>query len=349
MSRKSDSRNLPWAFLVILILVSATNFLFVAPYFMALFLGWLLAAVLRPIDRRLLARNWKPSYTALVSTLIATFTIIVPIVVFGFFTAKSLVKALAPLSKGVSIQEWSSRISAFPMVSTLFETEEDLTLYLNEAIQGGVQKIGGFVGVFLSQAPGVLLQLSLALLACYFVLRDGARVARWLSPRFPLSKRVKIHLSKALNDTAYSSFLSMFFASIAQATVVLAGFILLKAPLPGLAFGIAFVFAWLPILGVTPVWVAGMVYLFFVHRIGAGIGMLAVGLLSGVVDNVVRPWVLKGRADLHPLVSLVAIFGSVHFFGILGVLLGPVLAACLIEFLKVWPKVAPELGLDPAD
>ena len=54
------------------------------------------------------------------------------------------------------------------------------------------------------------------------------------------------------------------------------------------------------------------------------------GLLTGLIDNVVRTLILQGRSKMHPLVSLVAIFGGMEMFGILGIFLGPILAAILI-------------------
>ena len=50
---------------------------------------------------------------------------------------------------------------------------------------------------------------------------------------------------------------------------------------------------------------------------------------------------------MHPLVSLVAIFGGIEMFGILGIFLGPILAAVLIALLQIWPAVGHRFGLLP--
>ena len=75
--------------------------------------------------------------------------------------------------------------------------------------------------------------------------------------------------------------------------------------------------------------------------------MVVCGLMTGIVDNVVRPMILKGRSKMHPLVSLVAIFGGIEMFGILGIFLGPILAAILIALLQIWPEVGQRFGLLP--
>ena len=71
------------------------------------------------------------------------------------------------------------------------------------------------------------------------------------------------------------------------------------------------------------------------------------GLLTGLVDNVVRALILRGRSKMHPLVSLVAIFGGIEMFGLLGIFLGPILAAVLIALLQLWPVVGQRFGLLP--
>jgi predicted PurR-regulated permease PerM len=116
-------------------------------------------------------------------------------------------------------------------------------------------------------------------------------------------------------------------------------------PMAILAAGATFVFAWIPILGSTPVWGIGTIYLYTQDSPGKAVAMLLLGFLTSVSDNLVRPWVLKGRGEMHPLVSLVAIFGGIEMFGIFGVFIGPVIAAALLALLDVWPSVGRRFGL----
>jgi predicted PurR-regulated permease PerM len=73
--------------------------------------------------------------------------------------------------------------------------------------------------------------------------------------------------------------------------------------------------------------------------------MLAIGFVTGISDNIARTWVLKGRGQMHPLVSLIAIFGGIRLFGIFGVFIGPILAALLISVLNIWPTMAERFGV----
>jgi len=124
-------------------------------------------------------------------------------------------------------------------------------------------------------------------------------------------------------------------------------YLILGVPAAFLAAGATFLFAWIPLVGCSPVWLGGAIYLYSQAAILQAILMVVVGLMAGLVDNFVRPLVLQGRSKMHPLVSLVAIFGGIEMFGILGIFLGPILAAVLIALLQLWPEVGQRFGLLP--
>jgi predicted PurR-regulated permease PerM len=124
-------------------------------------------------------------------------------------------------------------------------------------------------------------------------------------------------------------------------------YLLLGVPGAFLGAGATFIFAWIPVLGSTPVWVFGTGYLWFQDSPARAVIMLAVGLICSASDNLVRPLILRGRGDMHPLVSLVAIFGGIEMFGIFGVFIGPILAAILMTLFQIWPVIARRFGLMP--
>ncbi|MBS1958927.1 MAG: AI-2E family transporter [Bdellovibrionales bacterium] len=342
------NKNLYRAFLVLLVTVFLVNLTMLAHYLMPLFLGWVFSTVLNPFHKWLIFKKWKTQRAGLVSTLAALFVIILPIGGFGFALVKNLIRIIAPLAKsGVNIDAMIGRIYSFPIAARVFEDQDDLRLFIDENSKKVVGTLMESLTNLLSSAPELILQLVLALLACYFILVDGKRFRTWLDPRIPLPADAKKHLVKSLNDMAYTSFLSMLAAAFAQSLIVFAAFVVLGVPMASLALGVAFVCAWFPIFGVTPVWLGGLIYLAIQDKPGLALGMLVFGIAAGLVDNIVRPWVLKGRADLHPLISLVAIFGAIKYLGILGVLVGPVVVCCLIEFLQLWPQFAELLGLNP--
>ncbi|HEU0052157.1 MAG TPA: AI-2E family transporter, partial [Longimicrobium sp.] len=89
----------------------------------------------------------------------------------------------------------------------------------------------------------------------------------------------------------------------------------------------------LPVMGSALVWAPATVVLLLTGHVGGAAGMLAVGGIAGSVDNFVRLYVFKAISNIHPMATLVGAFAGFKYFGILGVLLGPLGIAYFFELL----------------
>ena len=97
------------------------------------------------------------------------------------------------------------------------------------------------------------------------------------------------------------------------------------------------VFAILPVVGSGLVWGPGAITLALDHRLGAGIGLALWGLIVvGNVDFVIRPMVFRRWAHIHPLVTLIGALAGVGYFGILGLLIGPLALSYFFELIKMY-------------
>jgi Ca2+-transporting ATPase len=89
-------------------------------------------------------------------------------------------------------------------------------------------------------------------------------------------------------------------------------------------------------VGAGLVWAPAGVYLIITGHPGKGIFVLIWGaLVISSVDNVIRPLVIKGRVQVHPLLLLFALIGGAQAFGLLGIFLGPVLLSVISVLLKI--------------
>ncbi len=121
----------------------------------------------------------------------------------------------------------------------------------------------------------------------------------------------------------------------------------------GLATGFASI---IPVVGSALIWAPVSIYLLVTGSIGKGLFLLiyCVVIVSSV-DNIIRPWVVGGRVELHPLVLLFFIFGGVEAFGFLGLFLGPVVASVLVAVFDMLreelnqAKTCPPVAGEPRD
>jgi len=99
------------------------------------------------------------------------------------------------------------------------------------------------------------------------------------------------------------------------------------------------VFSLLPVGGTAIVWLPGAIYLWATGSHGSAIFLLAWGVVvaSFLADNVLRPMLIRGTAELSTLVVFLGVFGGLAAFGLLGIFIGPValvLATTLIQVMR---------------
>jgi len=321
----------------------------VGPYLLSLFLGGTLAMLAYPGYQWLLEKKCGPRLAASAVTAILLLLFMAPLT--GIFIL-SIKQGIAISREMAELKEFSPKaltasLSRWPLVRTLIGDPAQV----NTRIKDGIQATGQFTSSTIlklgSGVPKFLLQLFLALIAFFFFLLNGEQFAAWLTGLDAFDRSVRKKLAKSFRDTTVSAVLAGLAAAAAQTALIMTGFLIIDVPGAFLAGGLTFIFAWIPMMGTAPASLAGMIYLYVTH--GAPIKMvlmIVLALAAGVIDNLIRPLVLKGRADMHPLVGLIAILSGIQLFGILGVFIGPILAAMLISLLKIWPDIRGRFGID---
>ena len=191
-----------------------------------------------------------------------------------------------------------------------------------------------------------LVSFVIMLYLLFFLLRDGTTLARQVTDAVPLPRSQTQEL------------LSQF-AAVVRATVKgNVAVALIQGGLGGLAFwylGIPGAVLWgafmallslLPAIGAALVWGPVALYKMFTGDIASGIGLVVWGtLVIGLIDNVVRPFLVGRETRLPDYVVLVTTVGGISLFGLNGFVLGPVVAAMFIacwELLRKVREAAPE-------
>jgi predicted PurR-regulated permease PerM len=322
----------------------------VGPYLLSLFLGGTLAMLSYPAYQWLRARRCGPRLAASAVTALLLLLVIAPLTGFSILAVRqgvaighelAVLKEFSPKALTVTLSRWQ-------LVRTLVGEPAAVNARLKNAIQAAGQVTSSAVLKLGRGVPEFLLQLALALIAFFFFLLDGERFLAWLLGLGAFDREVQERLVESFRDTTISAVLAGLAAAASQAALIVIGFLLLGVPGAFLAGGLTFIFAWIPVLGSAPASLAGLLYLYVEGASVKMALMVALGLTASVIDNLVRPMVLRGRADMHPLVGLVAIIGGIQMFGILGVFIGPILAAMLLSLLRIWPAIGGRFGMDSA-
>jgi len=200
-------------------------------------------------------------------------------------------------------------------------------------------------GRALARAVGNLAQLSFNLLVTgvgvFYLLRDGPEIVGFLKDTSPLEPETTERLIDEVSSMVTASVQSNVITACAQGFCATLVFWILGLPGPIFWGVVSGILAFLPIIAPALVWGGAAIYLLVGGQIVKGIAMLVLGtfLISGV-DNVIRPAVIAGRAKMNGFVALISLFGGIFFFGFLGIVLGPLLAAVTTGLLKSYRESA---------
>jgi predicted PurR-regulated permease PerM len=195
-------------------------------------------------------------------------------------------------------------------------------------------------------ATSAVLNLVIAFFGLYYMLRSDSNTWNSIRPYIPFSART----ADALRDRFYSvteaTLLGIMLIAVMQGALVGTGFWIVGLPNP-FFWGTVTAFASiLPVLGTALVWLPAVLVLLVQNRYGAATTMLVIGAgIASNIDNLVRPLIYRRVSNIHPMITLVGAFAGVKYFGLLGVLLGPLAIAYLFALVHFYRE---EYGVSQA-
>jgi predicted PurR-regulated permease PerM len=168
----------------------------------------------------------------------------------------------------------------------------------------------------------------IAFFTLFFLFRDGRSVYRRLAVMTPLRPAQVERLASDVSKTVTASMYGGLAVAATQGLLTGLAFWALGVSSPILWGMAAAIFSFVPFIGSTAIWLpAAIILIISGHWIK---GLILIGWGAGVVgmaDNVIRPYVISGQVNFHPLYIFFALLGGVQAFGILGLFIGPVVLA----------------------
>jgi len=173
--------------------------------------------------------------------------------------------------------------------------------------------------------------------ALNFFLLDGPRMVQAIMNISPLDNRHEAELMLQFDRTSRAVVVATLAAAIAQGLLAGLGFYVVGVQSVFLLTMLTMLLAMIPFLGAASVWFPVVVYVaFFESRPLAGtVLFLYSALIVSTIDNIIKPYILHGQSNLHPLLALLSVIGGVTALGPIGILLGPMLVVFLQTLLKI--------------
>jgi predicted PurR-regulated permease PerM len=324
-----------------------------APLGIGILLGMLGAFWVQPLYRRLRRHMpHTPDLAALTcvtsATLVLAFVIGLvgyELVVHGVAMAQGLIAMLSPA--GVA-GGWEDSLAR--RLAPLHVQIGDLVARLREAATDLAARAAELAAAIASATANVLLTLFFLTLTMHFTLRNWDRIGRRAEVLLPLSPRHTRALLSEFQRVGRSVLAGTVFTGMAQGALAWIGYEVFGVPQAAF-FGAMTAFASLiPAVGTLLVWVPIGIWLLVMGHAGAAVGVMVYSSLVvvGVSDYLIRPRLVGGQGEVPPLLTFIALFGGVEAFGLMGLVIGPVIMSLGLALLRIYEKeVAPGAHIAP--
>jgi len=200
----------------------------------------------------------------------------------------------------------------------------------------GTQLIGK-VTVGVSNIVSALLDFIFMLLSVFFFLRDGPGFLKKLRDYMPFSEQSKDHLEKQVKDMVISTIYGGVVVALIQGLLGGVAFYFLGIPSP-VIWGMAIsVMSFVPVMGAFSIWGPATAYLFIEGEVLKGLILLVIGTFGiSLVDNILKPIIIGSRTKMPTLVIFFSVLGGIKLFGLIGLIMGPLVVALFISCLEIF-------------
>ncbi|HET9465147.1 MAG TPA: AI-2E family transporter [Gemmatimonadales bacterium] len=299
-----------------------------------------------PIFRWLLERGMKPGLAAGLVVLLGIVLLLGPGLSFLGVVANEA-------------QQMAGGVIRSPLITRLRELRigpYDVGAQIESLGSSLVNWVGSSAVGLIGTATRLGIQLTIAFFGMYYLLQSPDTAWRQVRPFIPFSARNAEILRERFRDVTISTLIGTGLTASIQGLLVGVAFWITGIP-NALFWGVVTVIvAILPVVGSALVWGPGVLHLALEGRYAMAIGLAIWGVVVvGNIDNVIRPMVFRRWAQIHPFITIIGAFAGIQYFGLLGLLIGPLAISYFFELIRMYreeyleDETAPELVTHPGD
>ncbi len=329
--------------IVMVVIISAMFMMMIYPFLMAIFMAGLLAAMGRPFHQWLTGKLRGRKHIASALTIIALITLIlVPL------TALTGVVVSQAISVSQSITPWIESFIKEP--GTLDEYIEMIPHYEQILPYRDMifEKAGQAVGMISNMLVGYLssmtmitvtaiFNLIIMLYTMFYFLTMGDVLLNRILYYLPMTHDDEERLLNRFTSVARATMKTTIIIGILQGGIC--GFAFWLAGIQGAVFWgtVMAVMSIIPALGTAIIWLPTLIILALSGDFsGVMILLVLCGGIAGNLDNVLRPRLVGRDTKMHDLFVLFGTLGGIAMFGVLGIIIGPIISALFITIWEIY-------------
>ncbi|TMB25741.1 MAG: AI-2E family transporter [Deltaproteobacteria bacterium] len=328
---------------VALLLLATILLLYVAyPFRTPLFLAVVIAAVLHdPLERLTIALRGRRTIASALVTLAVFVLIVAPFAALVGFVTRESAAGLAYLRETLGVSS-VSELRGIELPVALQRILEVLHLdreQVFDAVSRLVEIVQGALPEIVASGSRAVLATAIMLIALYFLLLDGSRVVQWAWRVSPLDARQTQELTAEMRRVTRATVIGILATAVFQGVAAGAGY--LFAGIPHAAFFglLTATVSFVPGVGTSLVWAPASVSLWMGGRPIAAVALALFCLVVVVgAEQVGKPLLMRGQVQMHTGLIFLSLLGGLAMFGLLGVLLGPLIVAFFLAMMRIYER-----------
>ena len=328
------------ALLVVTAAALYLNWLMLVPFIGVLAWSTVLVIVFYPIHKRLLARTNSPGWSAVLSCLLVIVMILLPLTLVTLAVVNEASNLTHKLQAGGDLLDPNSPVTG-PAVRWLGQYVNLDQLRSQEFIVERVRSLSGQIASrtlgFVGGVVGAIVQVFFIIFTMYYLFRDGERVREGLRNILPLEQAQSQEIFLRMRDVISASVYGVLIIAFIQGALGGLAFWVLGLPSPLLWSVVMALLSLIPMAGAFIVWVPAAIYLAATGAyVKAGLLTAWGALVIGSADNFLGPKLVGDKTRLHESLIFFSVLGGLQVFGVLGLVLGPVVVAVTLALLDVF-------------
>jgi predicted PurR-regulated permease PerM len=329
--------------LFLLILLGFLTYKIMRPFLNAIAWSIVVSIVFYPLYA-FISRHVRVKSAASILTLILILTVILGPFAYVASMLVNEVQSLVAASGGGGLDAVRDLLDRV-RTSALFKTiggyaglEDALS---EEVLRENIGKAGRAIleqaSLRITNLVSIFLDFIFMTFTTFFLLRDGPGFLAKLTGYLPFSGTQKERIHKQVKDMIVSTVYGGVAIAIVQG--ILGGFAFYVAGIEApFLWGTAMsVMSFVPMVGTFSIWGPASAYMLFQGDYLKGAGMLLYGIfVISSVDNILKPIIIGSRTKMPTIVILFSVLGGIKLFGMIGLIMGPLITAVFISVLEIF-------------
>ncbi len=348
-----ERKHFTWMLITFIIILSFYLFYVVfCPFLIPIVWAVILAIMFYPVYRRLNRRlRGRRSLCAVVMTALVVLLIVLPSTYILSMLANEAINAYVFFEKGLETGRFQPilELKNHPIIQGLWDQLNqyvDLSeLDLNSLLLENLRRISRFAinqtSRIIRGFSFIIINFFLVVISLYYIFKDGDHFFGRIRQAIPLAPQDRDLLFDRLEEMIYATLYGGIFVALLQGFLggVAFWFLGLSAPI---FWGTVMAFlSFLPVIGPVFVWGPVVAYFFFQGLFLKGIILLIWGAaVVGLSDNFLRPVLISKRTKLHTILLFFGVLGGIKAFGLLGLIVGPLVVTICVTILDIYSERA---------